>query len=142
MFGAALVAASAITYAGYLIVSGRLIPRVGAITFTAYTMLAATVASATHYASTAHKVTLFELPAQVYLLSLLMAVVATVLPAILLNVGIHRIGSSKAALISSIGPVSTILLAYIFLNEAITLLQLAGTGLVLMGVMVISLGKK
>lgn len=142
MFGAALVAASAITYAGYLIVSGRLIPRVGAIVFTAYTMLAATVASAAHYASTAHQVTIFELPAQVYLLSLLMAVVATVLPAILLNVGIHRIGSSKAALISSIGPVSTILLAYIFLSEEITLLQLAGTGLVLMGVMAISLGKK
>lgn len=142
MFGAALVAASAITYAAYLIVSGRLIPRVGAITFTAYTMLAATVASGAHYASTAHKMTIFELPAQVYLLSLLMAVVATVLPAILLNVGIHRIGSSKAALISSIGPISTILLAYIFLSEEITLLQLAGTGLVLMGVMAISLGKK
>lgn len=141
MFGAALVAASAITYAAYLIVSGRLIPRVGAITFTAYTMLAATVASAAHYASTAHQVTIFELPAQVYLLSLLMAVVATVLPAILLNVGIHRIGSSKAALISSIGPVSTILLAYIFLSEEITLLQLAGTGLMLMGVMAISLGR-
>jgi drug/metabolite transporter (DMT)-like permease len=82
------------------------------------------------------------LPTQVYWLALLMAVVATVLPAILLNAGIHRIGSSKASLISSIGPVSTIFLAYIFLGENITLLQLAGTGLVLIGVMAISMGKK
>lgn len=142
MLGASLVAASAIAYAAYLIVSGRLIPRVGALAFTAYTMLAATVASGAQYASTTHQVTILNLPAPVYWLSLLMAVVATVLPAILLNVGIHKIGSSKAALISSIGPVSTILLAYLFLGEAITCLQLVGTGLVLVGVLAISLGKK
>lgn len=142
MLGAALVLASAITYAAYLVVSGRLIPRVGSSSFTAYTMLAATVASGAHYASTAHQVAILHLPRQVYLLSLLMAIVATVLPAILLNAGIHRIGSSKASLISSIGPVSTIFLAYIFLGEDITLLQLAGTGLVLIGVLAISVSKK
>jgi drug/metabolite transporter (DMT)-like permease len=142
ILGASLVAASAVTYAAYLIASGRLIPRVGALLFTAYTMLAATVASAAHYAGTKHQVTILHLPTQVYLLSMLMAVVATVLPAILLNVGIHKIGSSKAALISSIGPVSTIFLAYIFLGEGITLLQLAGTSLVLIGVLAISLRMK
>lgn len=142
MLGAALVLASAIAYAGYLVCSGWLIPRVGSSLFTAYTMLAATVTSVLHYASTAHAVSIFHLPAQVYWLALLMAVLATVLPAILLNAGIHRIGSSKASLISAIGPVSTIFLAYIFLGENITLLQLAGTGLVLIGVMAISMGKK
>jgi drug/metabolite transporter (DMT)-like permease len=142
MLGAALVLASAIAYAGYLVCSGWLIPRVGSSLFTAYTMLAATVASVLHYASTAHAISIFNLPRQVYWLALLMAVVATVLPAILLNAGIQRIGSSKASLVSSIGPVSTIFLAYIFLGENITLLQLAGTGLVLIGVMAISMGKK
>lgn len=142
MLGAALVLTSAIAYAGYLVCSGWLIPRVGSSLFTAYTMLAATVASVLHYANTAHAISIFHLPTQVYWLALLMAVVATVLPAILLNAGIHRIGSSKASLVSSIGPVSTIFLAYIFLGENITLLQLAGTGLVLIGVMVISMGKK
>ena len=142
MLGAGLVAASAITYAAYLIVSGQLIPRIGALAFTAYTMMAATVASAAHYASTSHPVTIFNLPTPVYWLSLLMAIVATVLPAIFLNVGIHKIGSSKAALISSVGPVSTVFLAYIFLGEQITWLQIAGTLLVLVGVLVISLAKK
>ncbi len=142
MFGASLVLASAISYAVYLVASGRLIPRVGASAFTAYTMLAATVASGTYYASTVHNVSILHLPSQVYWLTLLMAVVATVLPAILLNVGIHRIGSSKASLISSVGPVSTIFLANMFLGETVTLLQLAGTGLVLIGVLAISLAKK
>ena len=142
ILGASLVAASALAYAVYLIASGRLIPRIGASLFTAYTMLAATAASAAHYAGTSHQVTILHLPTQVYFLTMLMAVVATVLPAILLNVGIHKIGSSKAALISSIGPVSTIFLASIFLGEGITLLQLAGTCLVLIGLLAISLGKK
>jgi len=141
MVGVTLVAASAVAYAAYLVASGRLIPRVGASAFTAYSMLAAAVASGVHYASTSHQVTLFNLPKAVYAISLLMAVIATVLPAILLNVGIQRIGSSKAALVSSVGPVSTILLAYIFLGEGVTWLQVAGTGLVLIGVLVTSLKK-
>lgn len=142
MLGAALVLASAISYAAYLVFSGRLIPRVGASAFTAYSMLALTAASGTYYATTTHNVSIMHLPAQVYWLSLLMAVVATVLPTVLLNVGIHRIGSSKASLISSIGPVSTIFLANTYLGEGITLLQLVGTGLVLIGVLAISMAKK
>jgi drug/metabolite transporter (DMT)-like permease len=141
MLGVMLVAASAIAYAAYLVASGRLIPRVGASAFTAYSMLAAAVASGMHYASKSHQVSIVHLPKSVYVISLLMAVIATVLPAILLNMGIQRIGSSKAALISSVGPVSTILLAYGFLGEGVTWLQMVGTGLVLAGVLVISLKK-
>jgi len=142
ILGAALVFASAITYAAYLVYTGWAIPRIGSTSFTAYSMLAAAVAAGLHYASTSHADPILHLPAQVYWLSLLMAIVATVLPAILLNAGIQRIGSNKSSLVSSIGPVSTIFLAYVFLGEDISLLQLAGTGLVLIGVLAISLAKK
>jgi len=138
MLGIALVFASAITYAAYLVFSGRLIPRVGSSLFTAYTMLAATAASAGHFAATPHQTVLLHLPIQVYLLSLAMALVATVLPAVLLNAGIQRIGSNKASLVASVGPVSTIFLASIFLGEDITWLQLFGTALVMAGVWVIA----
>jgi drug/metabolite transporter (DMT)-like permease len=83
-----------------------------------------------------------HLPSQVYELSFMMALIATVLPSILLNMGIHRIGSNKASLVSAIGPVSTIFLAWIFLGEPVTLLQTAGTALVLLGVLAISMAKK
>lgn len=142
LLGAALIFASALTYAGYLVYSGRMIPRVGASSFTACTMLTATIASGVHFAATEHAVAVTELPMQVYALSLLMAVVATVLPAILLNAGIHRLGSNRASLVSSVGPVSTIYLAYAFLGEAITWLQLAGTGLVMVGVLAMTVGRK
>ncbi|ACT49476.1 MULTISPECIES: DMT family transporter [Methylovorus] len=141
LMGAALVFASAVLYAAYLVLSGKLIPQVGASRFTAYTMLVATFTSGMHYAGSQHVVSWSQLPGEVYLLSLLMAVVATVLPAVLLNIGIQRLGSNRASLISSIGPVSTIFLAWVFLGEHITWLQLGGTALVMAGVLAVSLGR-
>lgn len=142
LLGAALILASAIVYAAYLLVSGKIIPRLGAPLFTAYTMLIATVASATHFVLSENIQAAVHLPAQVYYLALLMAVVATVLPSILMNAGIQRLGSNKASLLSSVGPVATIFLAYLFLGERPTMVQLLGTALVLVGVLAISLSKK
>lgn len=139
LLGVMLVLASALSYAAYLVASGHVIPRLGSATFTAASMLVASVAAGVHFALTAHPVSLLQLPMPVYRLGLLMAVVATVLPAIMLSAGIHRIGSSRASLLGAVGPVSTILLAYAFLGEAITPLQLAGTGLVMMGVLAIGI---
>lgn len=49
LFGAGLVLVSALSYAGYLVASGRLIPRLGSSAFTAYTMLVAGVSSGVHF---------------------------------------------------------------------------------------------
>jgi drug/metabolite transporter (DMT)-like permease len=59
-----------------------------------------------------------------------------------LSYAIRRIGSSSTSLIGSIGPVSTIYMAYVFLGERISLLQLAGSLLVMIGVLVISMNSK
>ncbi len=67
-----------------------------------------------------------------------MAVFSTVLPAFLLSEGIRLIGSARASIVGSVGPVSTIVLAYLFLNESITVYQLLGTLLVLVGVLSVS----
>jgi drug/metabolite transporter (DMT)-like permease len=52
--------------------------------------------------------------------------------------GIKRIGSDNAAIVGSIGPVSTLLLAYFFLQENISLFQIIGTILILFGVLLVS----
>lgn len=139
--GAMLVFASALLYAGYLVCCGRIIPRVGSAAFTAYSMLMASATSGLHFAATDHQASILNLPAAVYQIALLMAVIATVLPALLLNIGIQRIGSNRAALVSSIGPVSTIVLAYVFLDEPVTGLQMAGAALVISGVLLITTHK-
>lgn len=138
--GAGFVLISAITYACYLVGSGPAIHKLGMQRFTGYTMVVSCIAVLTHF-SASHSISSLKLPMQVYILGFAMAVVSTVLPIMLLNAGIKKIGGSKASLISSVGPVSTMLLAVIFLNEAITMKQIIGTGLVLVGVLTITLAK-
>ncbi len=135
--GALFIFASALTYAIYLMGSGRLIPRLGSVRFTAYAMIVSSVAVLAHYA-VLHGLTRWDFPAQVYILGAIMAVFATVLPAFLLSEGIGLIGSGRASIVGSVGPVSTIVLAYLFLNESVTAFQLIGTLLVLVGVLSVS----
>lgn len=142
LLGAGLVLASAVAYAFYLVLSGKLIPRLGASLFTAYIMIIISMASGVHFLLTEDISHTMHLPVPVYILSFMIAVIATVLPSIFLNKGIHLLGSSKASLVSSIGPVSTIFLAWLFLGEPVTLLQTVGTSLVLLGVLTISLSNK
>jgi drug/metabolite transporter (DMT)-like permease len=70
-----------------------------------------------------------------------MALISTVLPAFMLAEAMKRIGSSYTAMVGSIGPISTIYLAYIFLGEQLSLIQICGSILVLVGVLMVSLKK-
>jgi drug/metabolite transporter (DMT)-like permease len=63
--------------------------------------------------------------------------VATVIPSFLISGGLKRIGSNNVAIISSIGPVSTIVQAHYLLGEKIVAEQIAGTLLVIAGVLLI-----
>jgi drug/metabolite transporter (DMT)-like permease len=139
-FGAFLIFLCAITYAAYLMGSGKMIPRIGASRFTAYAMLVACLSIMVHFLLT-HSWTDLYLPMEVYTLSFIMAIISTVLPTFLLSQGIKRIGSGPASIIGTIGPVSTILLAWIFLGETINLPQLIGTILVITGVFIVSYKK-
>jgi len=136
--GALLVFGSALAYAFYLLGSGRVIPRVGAMRFTAYAMSAACGMSVVQFAVT-RPLSALQVSPHVYGLTAAMAVFSTVLPSSLLAIGIRRIGASRAALVGTIGPVATIVLAYFILGEAISALQLLGAALVLAGVLVVSL---
>ncbi|MEC3907414.1 EamA family transporter [Tamlana sp. 2201CG12-4] len=51
------------------------------------------------------------------------------------------ISSSNFAIVAGIGPISTITLAAIFLNEVLTLLQLFGTLVVIFGILLVSLNR-
>jgi drug/metabolite transporter (DMT)-like permease len=138
--GAALIFVCAITYAMYIVGSGRLIPGIGAAKFNSYAMSFASIAVVFHFLIT-NENSLLSLDNTVYAYSFLMAIVSTVIPSYLVTEGIKRIGSDNAAIVGSIGPVSTIVQAYFFLHEPIHLLQLIGTGLILVGVLMISKSK-
>ncbi len=141
LMGAALVFASTLSYAIYLVGAGHAIARIGALRFTAYASLVASAACVLQFLVMRPWSSL-DLPLQVYQYALAMAIFSTVLPVFLLSFAIHRIGSGSASLIGTVGPVSTIYMAYVFLGEGVSLLQIIGSVLVLSGVLIISLNSK
>ncbi|MRS61099.1 EamA family transporter [Larkinella terrae] len=134
--GAFWVILSGLVYAVYLVGSDTMIARVGSQRYTCYAMIVATLVIVIH-CLIANGLNLFNFPAPVYQLALLMAVLVTVIPTFLIAEGIKRIGSGNASIVASIGPIFTIILATTFLNETITSYQFLGTLLVLFGVFLI-----
>ncbi len=136
LYGSLLIFLCAFTYAAYIVGSGRLIPKVGASKFNSYAMSFASAGVLLHFFFTSQR-SLAHQPMLVYQYSFLMAIVGTVLPSYLVTEGIKRIGSGNAAIVGSVGPVSTLALAYFFLNESFSVWQLLGTVMILAGVFII-----
>lgn len=134
--GSMLIFLCAITYSIYIAGSGYIIPKVGATRFTAYAMLAATAGIFLHFliAGSFHAL---QQGAGLWWYGLLLAIVATVIPSFLISFGMKKIGSNNVAIISGIGPVSTILQAHFILGEGIFMEQIIGTVLVVVGVLLI-----
>jgi drug/metabolite transporter (DMT)-like permease len=137
VLGAALVFASAACYAVYLVMSGELVGRVGALRLTSYAMLVSTAAVLVQFVLL-NPLTALAQPPPVLWLSVFNAFFCTVLPVFATMLAIERIGAGSTALAAMVGPVATIALAYLFLGETVSLWQLAGTALVLAGVYVLS----
>jgi drug/metabolite transporter (DMT)-like permease len=137
--GVALIFGCALSYAAYLVGSGRLIPRVGSLRFTALAMIVSTAAMMLHFVVVGGRFT-GHAPL-VYWDGLLLALVCTVLPVFLLSEGIRRIGAGPSAIIGAVGPVSTLALAHVVLGEPVHLIQALGTLLVLVGATVVARGR-
>lgn len=139
--GSLLVFGSAVVYSMYLIASAPLIRRLGSVRFSALAFIAATIATLSQYGAT-HGVAGLVQPWPVYGWALVTALLSTVVPIIALNEGIRRVGSGRAAMVGSIGPVVTIALASSFLGEPLGVPQVVGAALVLLGVVSISVARR
>ena len=135
-FGSFMIFLCAITYSFYLVGTGRMIPKVGVTRYTAYAMLAATVGIFIHFLVTKN---IQQIPFTPTLIgySIVLAIIATVLPSFMMSNGMKKIGSNNVSIITSIGPVSTIIQAHFFLGEQIIIPQVIGTALVIIGVLLI-----
>jgi drug/metabolite transporter (DMT)-like permease len=131
--GAALVFGSAMSYAVYLVASGEVVKRIGALRLTgAATSVACVFAIAQLFVLRAPSAAL--VPEPVVWLSLLNAVLTTFAPVVMVMMAIERIGAPLAAQCGMVGPMSTILLGVVLLGEPFTGWVVAGTVLVLAGV--------
>lgn len=141
LIGGGFVFACTITYAIYIVGSGEMVGRIGALRFAAYATSVAAICCLIQFALT-RPVAALVLPWQVYAYALAMAIIATVLPVILTAKAIQMIGAPRVAIIGAVGPIATILLAWQFLGEPIGWEQLLGAALVMSGVLLISVKKR
>ncbi|MBR7746166.1 DMT family transporter [Undibacterium baiyunense] len=137
ILGAGLVLGSALAYAAYLIQSGEMVARIGSLRLVSYAMCVSSVACILQFLLLKPIDHLIQ-SWQVVSLSVVNAIACTVFPVFLTMFAIQKIGAPKASQAGMIGPVSTLIFAYIFLNEAITVWQLIGSSLVIVGMYLLS----
>jgi drug/metabolite transporter (DMT)-like permease len=134
--GSLLVGGCAFTFALFVVWTSKLVHKVGSARFSTYALLAAT-APALVQAWAHNGWHIFHHPATVYWLATLMALAATVIPIYLIVEGMRIVGAGNSGIIGFVGPVFTILLEYLFLDQLIGFWQMVGTAIVLLGVFLI-----
>jgi len=142
LFGALLVLGSALSYAIYFMISEKYTRSVGSARFTLIAMTAATACLAPHYWITHGTTELATIGAPAWALLVGIAVFCMFLPASLQAEGVRRIGAQLGAVLSSVGPPTTVVLAWALLGERLSAWQWAGMALIVLGILVLDLARR
>ena len=135
--GGALVFGSSVSYALYLSGSAPMIGRLGAMRFSALAMLMSSAVTLLHF-SLVQPFTAFIQPLPVYGWGLAMALFATIVPVFAQSAAIRRLGAGRASLFGMVGPLLTIGFGWWLLDESISLAQMIGAALVVVGILIVS----
>ena len=137
VLGAALVLASAVSYATYLVLGGNLVGELGAQRLAAWAGVIASVMCIVQFV-VLKPLSAALVPAPVLWLSLLNATACTVAPIMMVMMAVERIGAALTAQTGMLGPLSTIALSVWLLHEPFTSSLLLGTLFVLGGIYVLA----
>lgn len=153
--GALLILLAGLSFALYMLLSKKMIGKMGGLLFTSVAMLAATVASvimfivdvlfaqtdSTHSLSYALNFTQ-HIRLELWGIIVVLTLFATVIPSFMTSIAVKLIGPANSALTGTIGPVVTTLLAVLFLEEAFTWAHAIGMLLVIVGVRLLTQKRK
>ncbi len=131
--GAGLVLVAALAFALYQLLAKPVIAVMGPRLFTCVAMSGAAIAVFGQFLVT-HPLADLAMSPRVSALAAAIALGATVLPSFFLNAALHRISPQANAVIGTMSPVMTIVLAVILLGETVTATDVAGSALVLAGI--------
>jgi drug/metabolite transporter (DMT)-like permease len=134
LYGAAFVFAGAITFAGYQLFAVSAVRSAGPLLFTCIAMVTASIATLIHFSLVHNLADLFSQSPRIYWLVAVMAVFATVMPTFLLNAALGRVNAQAVAMIGTLSPVATIIMAVVVVGEPFALIDALGTAVVLTGV--------
>ncbi|WP_163832491.1 DMT family transporter [Spartinivicinus ruber] len=136
LLGILLSLAAALGYAVYIILSNHYLTNKDVITSTTYIFIGAALT----YTITALITSEVKLPQQSsgWLATAGLIIFSTVIPILALNLGNMIIGASDTAILSTLEPIVTIILAVLILNEELNLYRVAGGLMVVTAVVIIS----
>jgi drug/metabolite transporter (DMT)-like permease len=136
--GTLLVLICAATFAAYFLISERYVGRLGSQQFALFAMTAAAAALCVYFSVRIgwHRI---RLDATEWALMAGIVMFATVLPMFLAAEGVRRIGAQRSALAGTVGPIATMILAALLLDERLHALQIAGSLLIVAGILVLEL---
>ncbi|UOE62469.1 DMT family transporter [Priestia filamentosa] len=134
--GVILVLIAAGFYAISLIISQRVVHRVGSLNLTVLSEIAAFLIITIYFGINKwiHPIEDTHIRSSSYILLFIMVIFCTVIPFFLLNECIKHIGATKVSLLSIIGPISTTFLDVILLKEILSIYQITGIILVLLSI--------
>ncbi len=136
--GALLVLGSAISYAIYLVYSGELVQRLGALRLVGLATSVACVLCLLQFVVLRPLEAATAVAPEVIWLSILNATLCTFAPVLMVMMAIERIGAGLAAQTGMIGPMSTIAMGVLILDEPFNGWIVAGTVLVVSGVFLVA----
>ena len=137
VLGTMLVFGSAVSYAIYLFFSGEMVQRIGSMRLVGLATSVACVLCILQFVLLRPLESVLLVPMPVITLSIFNAIACTVVPVMLVMMAIERIGSSLAAQVGMVGPMSTMAMGVLLLDEPLSAGLVAGTLLVLAGVFVV-----
>ena len=140
LYGTGLVMFCALTFALYFLINDRVRNHISSVGFTVYAMTAATVALSLHFfIENPVNTFTFTLNARAWQLLIFMVLFVTVIPVFMIAESVRHIGAQRAALISTVGPPSTIILAFLILDESMLFSQLGGVFFILVGIILLEI---
>jgi len=139
--GAGYVLIAALTYAAYFMIGERYTREIGSTRFTLFAMTAATVAIVIQATVRDRGLGLAAITPGGWMLLGAISIVCMFVPALMQAEGLKRVGAERGSVLSTAGPPTTLLLAWILLGERMTAWQLGGMALIVGGILVLDLAK-
>ncbi|MEW5873081.1 MAG: DMT family transporter [Chloroflexota bacterium] len=135
--GIFLALLAAAIYSVYIVVGAQVLKQVSAIQSSTVIFASAGASFGLLLALSALRGGACHLPSSgaAWLVIVLLVLLATVLPVVTFLAGLERIGASNAAMLSTLEPVVTVLLAAWLLGESLPAIALLGGGLILVAVL-------
>lgn len=142
VIGVVFVFLSALTFATFMLMSGRMIRSIGGIRFTSYVVAISCGFVIVHFVCVRSPAVLLNASTPLLAHGAILAVFGTALPSFLLGLGLARAGAQKFALLSTVGPVGTVVLAWLVLGESLNASGILGFAMTMAGGFAVTLMKE